>query len=107
MLRPLGQNDTVTLCGSCDAADDVLTWYSLGDESLGTGTHGTTHRLRLIGEAEDHDRSVTGVGGKRAHSFAEGFELSVGVQQCDIDPSPRTLPNVDFDNFDPRLAGPE
>src|SRR6202035_6006573 len=81
VLRPLGQNDAVTFCGSCDAVDDLLAWYSLGDETLGTGMDGAAHRRRPIGKAEYHDRPVTGVGAKGAHPFAEGSEFSVGVEQ--------------------------
>ena len=67
---------------------------------MSTGTHGTTHRLRTIGKAENHDRPVTGVSAKRAHSFGEGPEFSIGVEQGDVDPSPRSLPNGDFDDLD-------
>ena len=94
------------MCGSCDAVDDLLAWYRLGDEPLGAGTHGTTYRLRPIGKAEYHDRPVTGVGAKSAHPFAEESEFSVGVEERDIDPSPRSLLHIDFDDLDLRLTGP-
>ena len=54
-----------------------------------------------------HDRPVTGVGAKSAHPFAEGSEFSVGVEERDIDPSPRPLLHIDFDDLDLRLTGPQ
>src|SRR5271155_1882531 len=107
VLRPLGQHDLVASCGSFDAVNYLLPWCSLGDESLRTGSQGTTHRLRVIGKAEYHDHSVAGVGAEREHSLGEGSQLSVGVEQRDIDPSPRSRPNVDFDDLDLGLTGPE
>jgi hypothetical protein len=106
-LGPLGQNDSIALRGSSDAVNDLLPWRSLGDKSLSTGAHGLTHRQRPIGKAEHHDRSITGVGAKRAHSFVEGFGFSVRVEQRDIDPSPRSLPNIEFHDLDLGLTGLE
>ncbi len=37
--------------------------------------------------------------------FLEGTEFAVGVDQRDVDPSPRSLPHVDFDHIDLGLAG--
>ncbi|MGO9855306.1 MAG: hypothetical protein ACLPYY_09725 [Acidimicrobiales bacterium] len=35
------------------------------------------------------------------------MELPVGVEKRDIDPSPRSLANIDLDDLELRLTGPE
>ena len=62
VLAPLREDDALTMCGSLDALDDLLTWYGLGNESLRAGTKGSSHRLRTVGEAKDNDGAIFGVG---------------------------------------------
>ena len=105
MLRPLGRNHALTACGSLDSIDDLVPRHSLGDESLCTVSQCTTYCLGLVGKAEHHDGSVVGHGAEGTYSLVESLDLSVGVEQCDIDASPRRLPNVEFDNLDLGFAG--
>ena len=67
----------------------------------------SSHRLRTVRKAEDHDGPVLGVGAERAHPFIEGFQFSVGVEKRDVDASSRSLPDVEFDDPDLGVAGLE
>ena len=71
------------------------------------GTHGTAHGLGMVGKAEHHDRSVSRVGAKSTHAISEAFDFSVGVEQGDVDPSSRSLPDVELDDMDLPVAGLE
>ena len=87
--------------------DDLVPGYGLGDEALRARTKGSSHRLRPVGKAEDHNGSVLGVGTERADPFIERFGFAVGVEQRDVDPSPGLLPDVEFDDPDLGVAGLE
>ena len=105
VLRPLGQDDALSSCGSSDPFNDLFPVDGLGDESLSTGAERLVHSLRVIGEAEDDHRPVAGVRAQRSHSLAEGVEFPVGVEQRDVDRPPRSFPDVHFDDHDLRLTG--
>ena len=51
--------------------------------------------------------SVGGVGAERAHSLADVSEFSVRVEQGNVDPSSRLLPDVHLDDPDLGFAEPE
>src|ERR1700728_486485 len=61
-LGASGQDDAFAARGSDDAINDLLGRYRLGDKSLCASTHGVTHRLGVVGEAEYNDRAGTRVG---------------------------------------------
>jgi hypothetical protein len=107
VLRPLGQHDPLAPRCCSDAIDDLIPMYGFGDETLCACAQSSSHRLRAVGKAEDHDGSVLGVSAERAHSFIEGFRFSVGVEKRDVDASSRPLPDVEFDDPDLGVAGLE
>src|SRR6185437_10391531 len=74
---------------------------------MSTGPHSNAHRLRAVRKTEDDDGSVARVLSERADSLAKGSELSVGVEQCDVDRASRTLLDIDFDHLDFRDTGLE
>jgi hypothetical protein len=104
VLGSLRQDDALSVCGSPDAVDDLVPWHGLGDESLRARTKGSSHRLGPVGEAEDNDGAVFGVGTERADSLVERFGFSVGVEKRDIDTPSGLLPYVEFDDPDLRIA---
>jgi hypothetical protein len=107
VLRPLGQNHLFAPRCRPDAVDDLIPRDGFGDESLCTSAKGSSHRLGAVRKAEDHDGPIFRVGPERAHSFIEGLQFSVGVEQRDVNASPRTLPHVKLDDPDLRVAGLE
>jgi hypothetical protein len=107
VLRPLGQNDLLAPRCRPDAIDDLIPRYCFGDETLCARAQSAAHCLWAVREAEDHDCPVLGVGAERAHSFIEGFQFSVGVEERDVDVSSRPLPDVEFDDPDLGVAGLE
>jgi hypothetical protein len=106
-LGPLGQCDALTVCCGSDAINDLLPVRSLGNKSLCSGAHGTTHGLGLIGKAEHNDSAIMWVRCKIAHAVAKALDLSVGVKQRNVDSPSWFLLNVKFDDPDLPFAGLE
>jgi hypothetical protein len=100
VLRPLGQNDLLALCGSPDAIDDLIPRYGFGDETLCASAQSPSYRLRAVRKTEYYDRPVLRVRPERAHSFVEGLRFSVRIEEGDVDASSRSLPDVEFDDPD-------
>ena len=61
---------------------------------------GSLYRQRPVRKAEDHDGPVFRIGTEGAHSLIEAVSFSIGVQERDVDGTPRSSPDIELDDSD-------